>query len=145
MKPILTLYKELLSEFKKGKDGFICSVIENHFDNAETKVLKEHFYSQYPSKTQYTKFYNNKLFNKDYHFGVIGSWFSYYRADALGKYEFPYSEPFKLRVKLIEAIIEKLEVKEIKRFDDLFLFYIKKFGRKAFSLIISYNNVTHGK
>jgi len=110
IKTMLDLYKPLLKSFKGKHTLYICKAIDINrmgFCSVHKVKLKINFLTHYPSETQYTEFYNNPLFNKQGNFD--DGWFMYDRIKNYGFTNLVQTEPFNLRIKLLEAIIENLE------------------------------------
>lgn len=111
---LIELYKRLLEEFKKGDNSYICNAI-NDLDLIffEESILREHFFTQLPSEIQFVEFYNEPSFNKNIRFIESGTWFKYTNDSIIditqSKSLLISSEPFLLRIKLLEAIINNLE------------------------------------
>lgn len=106
-KSILELYEIVLDHFKNKKQSlFICHCSNRCLTEQEQERFLEHFYTQRPSEIQYTEFYNEPCFRKT-------------RCNKASWFEYPYelysmggcygTLPFKLRIKLLEAIIKNLK------------------------------------
>lgn len=107
-KQLIELYKQLLELFKEQRTSWICNAIKlmNVSDEDKT-TLKEHFFTQFPSETQYSEIYNEPSFNKRAkNNDSTDIWFHFL---AYIKTSENNEINFKLRIKLIEAIINNLE------------------------------------
>lgn len=104
-KELIKLYKKVLIIFKERNTQWICNAINMLKTTPQNKViLKEHFFTQLPSPTQYAEIYNEPTFNKRVRGGdYTDIWFIH-----IGDFEC-WETNYKVRIKLIEAIINNLE------------------------------------
>ena len=110
-KSILELYEIVLESFKiRRQTLFICFCANRYLTPQENKRFIEHFYSQRPSETQYTEFFEEPLFRRTR--SLEASWFEY--DYSLSHSENAQSKAFKLRVKLLREIIKTLHKKSKK-------------------------------
>jgi len=110
-KTLLELYEIVKDKIRfRGNSPFICFCANKCLTYEENKRFIEHFYSQRPSETQYTEFFNEPLFRKTK--SLQASWFEYDYSLSVG--EWYQTRAFKLRIKLLEAIIKNLKKKKKK-------------------------------
>jgi hypothetical protein len=110
-KSILELYEIVLESFKiRRQTLFICFCANRYLKPQENKTFIEHFYSQRPSETQYTEFFEEPLFRRTR--SLEASWFEY--DNSLSHGENAYSKGFKLRIQFLMAVIKELKKDEKK-------------------------------
>lgn len=118
---LLELYTRVLTDFKRKHYLFICRTIINLPNVGYYYQMKclNHFKTQFPSDKQYTDFFNHRLFNRTIKFKHEidnAEWFKYPEKVVDGELvpflTLTQSEGFEIRIKFIEAIIEKLKQDE---------------------------------